>query len=65
MLSSLGHPYPAHERTFGSRHFQDAVRKLPCGPEVPHLDQAFILKCLDDMRRLGLIPAPAPTALAA
>jgi fatty acid CoA ligase FadD9 len=64
VLSSLGHPYPAHERMFGSKHFQEAVRKLPVGPDVPHLDQAFILKCLDDMRRLGLIPAPAMTIAA-
>lgn len=59
VLASLSRPYPAHERMFGSKHFQAEVRKLPCGPEVPHLDQAFILKCLDDMRRLGLIPEPA------
>ena len=62
--ASLSHPYPAHERMFGSRHFQEAVRKLPVGPDVPHLDQTFILKCLDDMRRLGLIPAPAMTIAA-
>jgi len=65
VLSSLSHPYPAHERMFGSKHFQEAVRKLPVGPEVPHLDQAFILKCLDDMRRLGLIPPPAEMTVAA
>ena len=64
VLASLSHPYPAHERMFGSRHFQEAVRKLPVGPDVPHLDQTFILKCLDDMRRLGLIPAPAMTIAA-
>ena len=64
VLASLSHPYPAHERMFGSRHFQEAVRKLPVGPDVPHLDQTFILKCLDDMRRLSLIPAPAMTIAA-
>ena len=67
VLASLSHPYPAHERLFGSQHFQEAVRKLPGGLTVPHLDQAFILKCLDDLRRLGLIPQPAvrETAVAA
>ena len=59
VLASLSRPYPAHERMFGSKHFQAEVRKLSCGPEVPHLDQAFILKCLDDLRRLGLISEPA------
>jgi fatty acid CoA ligase FadD9 len=58
VLDAFGHPYKANEPMVGSQHFQDAVRRLPVGPEVPHLTQEFIDKCLDDMRRLGLIPAP-------
>jgi fatty acid CoA ligase FadD9 len=64
VLLSLSRPYPAHERPFGSRHFQEEVRKLPAGPSVPCLDQTFILKCLDDMQRLGLVPAPPMTIAA-
>ena len=30
--------------------------------EVPHLTREFIDKCLDDMRRLGLIPDPSSGA---
>ena len=41
-----------------------AVQALPVEPEVPHLAREFIDKCLDDMRRLGLIPAPAMTIAA-
>jgi fatty acid CoA ligase FadD9 len=58
VLDAFGHPYKASEPMVGSQHFQDAVRRLPVGPEVPHLTQEFIDKCLDDMRRLGLVPAP-------
>jgi fatty acid CoA ligase FadD9 len=42
----------------GSKRFQDAVRALPVGPDVPHLSRDFIFKCLGDMRRFNLIPEP-------
>lgn len=57
-------PTPRMSGCSGVNIFQEAVRKLPGGPDVPHLDQAFILKCLDDMRRLGVISAPAMTIAA-
>ncbi len=41
-----------------SKRFQDAVRALPIGPDVPHLSRGFIRKCLEDMHQLGLIPEP-------
>jgi fatty acid CoA ligase FadD9 len=58
LLDAFGHPYKANEPMVGSQHFQDGVRRLPIGPEVPHLTEEFIHKYLDDLRRLGLIPAP-------
>jgi fatty acid CoA ligase FadD9 len=57
VLGSLSRPRPI-EPMAGSKRFQDAVRALPTGPDVPHLSRDFILKCLDDMRRLNLIPEP-------
>jgi len=57
LLGSLGRPRPI-EPMVGSKRFQDAVRALPIGPEVPRLTREFILKCLGDMRQLGLIPEP-------
>jgi fatty acid CoA ligase FadD9 len=57
VLGSLSRPRPI-EPMVGSKRFQDAVRALPIGPEIPHLTQEFILKCLDDMRQLGIIPEP-------
>jgi fatty acid CoA ligase FadD9 len=58
VLDSLRHPYNASEPMIGSRRFEHAVRGLSIGPEAPHLTRAFLDKCLDDMRRLGLIPPP-------
>ncbi|HEY5856502.1 MAG TPA: carboxylic acid reductase [Aldersonia sp.] len=63
VLDSLRQPWNAHEALPSSTAFQDAVRRLPVGPEVPHLDRGFIEKCLDALWRLGLIPAPASAAL--
>lgn len=36
-------------------HFKALVSDLPIGPEVPHLTQPYIEKCLQDMYLLGLI----------
>ncbi|MEJ7933230.1 carboxylic acid reductase [Sphingobium sp. AN558] len=55
-----GDPTPSHP---DSRQFVEAVRRLPAGPQVPHIDEAFIHKYLWDMQSLDLVPAP--TALAA
>jgi fatty acid CoA ligase FadD9 len=62
VLESLSHPYKSSEPMVGSKRFEGAVRRLRVGPEVPHLTQEFIEKCLDDMRRLDLIPAPGADA---
>ena len=42
----------------GSRHFDEALATLEMGPVTPGLDQDYIGKCLNDMIRVGLIPAP-------
>jgi fatty acid CoA ligase FadD9 len=63
-LSVLGawrHPHPAHPPQDDSRHFIAAVKELGCGPEVPHITEAFIHKYLGDMRILGLIGEPKST----
>jgi fatty acid CoA ligase FadD9 len=57
VIDSLSQP-AGNQPMASSRRFQEAVSKLPIGPEVPHLTQEFIFKCLDDMRQLGLIPDP-------
>jgi len=57
VIESLRRPRPA-ETMVGSKRFQDAVRALTIGPDVPHLTRGFIRKCLGDMCRLGLIPEP-------
>jgi len=59
VLDPFRHAYKEHGSVVGSDQFIDGVARLPIGPEVPHISEAFIHKCLDDMRRHGLIPAPA------
>jgi fatty acid CoA ligase FadD9 len=56
VLDSLRHPYDAAKPMIGSRRFEAAVCALEL--ETPHLTREFIEKCLRDMHRLGLIPAP-------
>jgi fatty acid CoA ligase FadD9 len=58
LLHAFGHPYRADEPLAGSQHFQEAVRRLSIGPEVPHLTEEFIHKYLDDLQALGLIAPP-------
>jgi fatty acid CoA ligase FadD9 len=58
LLDSLRKPAWADKRIAGNRRFADAIRTLPIGPETPPLTQDYLNKCLDDMRRLGLVPAP-------
>jgi fatty acid CoA ligase FadD9 len=53
VLGSVRRPWPARERMPGCEHFKRAVRELDIA--VPHLTEAFIRKCLDDMRLLGLV----------
>jgi fatty acid CoA ligase FadD9 len=57
-LGAWSTPHEAHPAPIGSAHYIEAVRKIPCGPDVPHITEAFIHKYLGDMRALGLIGAP-------
>jgi fatty acid CoA ligase FadD9 len=52
ILDAFAEPYPARPAGIPSGNFVDAVRTLPVGPEVPHLSEPFIHKCLDDLREL-------------
>ena len=47
-----------HARLDATR-FRERVRTISEGLDVPHLDEAFIHKCLSDLRSLGLIDPPA------
>ncbi|MDT3444891.1 carboxylic acid reductase [Pseudofrankia sp. BMG5.37] len=61
VLGTMRQPRPV-EPMVGTQRFQEAVRRLPVGPEVPRLTRDFIHKCLDDMARLGLIHRLATSA---
>lgn len=56
ILSHFDHPYPAKPLRIRNDAFVAAVRKLPAGPDVPHLSAQFIRKYLDDMHLVGLLP---------
>ncbi|MET0377611.1 MAG: carboxylic acid reductase [Spongiibacteraceae bacterium] len=58
VLGSMRRPWPAQPSVSGCDHFKAAVRKLTIGPDVPHLSETFVHKCLHDMRLLGLIQTP-------
>lgn len=58
VLGAVRRPYAPQENMPDCDHFKTLVRGLSIGPEVPHLSEAFIHKCLDDMRRLALIGKP-------
>jgi fatty acid CoA ligase FadD9 len=58
VLDVVRKPYSARASAVGSAEFIDAIRTSSIGPEIPHLSEAFIHKCLDDMRRHDLIPGP-------
>jgi fatty acid CoA ligase FadD9 len=58
VLDSLRKPYKFGEPVADSKRFQDAVRHHAAEATVPHLSRDYIVKCLADMARMGLIPAP-------
>lgn len=58
LLHQFKQPFPSAEPHFDSRHFVDAIRRLNVAADVPHLNEAYIHKYLDDMHRLGLLPLP-------
>lgn len=65
LLGAFSHPYSADEALSGCDNFRELVRNLSIGPDVPHLSRAYINKCLNDMRQLGLVGEPAESELSA
>ena len=58
MLDSLRRPARAEVMPVDSVRFEEAVRRSAAESVIPHLTAGFIAKWLDDLARLGLIPAP-------
>ncbi|ODU29987.1 MAG: thioester reductase [Pseudonocardia sp. SCN 73-27] len=60
VLDSLRRPDDPSGRAARGTRFREALDAVPGGGLAPpHLTREFLGKCLDDMRRLGLLPAPA------
>ena len=60
ILAQFRTPYGVEPKKLAHAQFLARVRELPVGPQVPHLSQAYIHKCIDGMRILGLVGDPAP-----
>lgn len=56
---------PGHIDTKGLPHadFTAVVERLPIGPDIPHLTEDYIRKCVEDIVRLGLVERPAELAI--
>lgn len=57
LLDALREPAAPTTLHAASQRFDAALRTLQVGPETPRLTREYIEKCLDDMVRLGLLPA--------
>ena len=55
VLTAFSRPYPAKLRVADSTNYQNLVQKVGGNAIVPSLTEAFIHKCLEDMRLLELI----------
>ena len=53
VLAAFSRPYPAKLRVADSANYQKLVQELGGKTTVPSLSEAFIHKCLADMRLLG------------
>ncbi|MGE3324951.1 MAG: carboxylic acid reductase [Acidimicrobiia bacterium] len=51
--------YKASWRNAGSGNFIAAVAAAPCGPEVPHITEAYIHKCVADLVAHDMLPTPS------
>ncbi|MGB1158755.1 MAG: thioester reductase domain-containing protein [Porticoccaceae bacterium] len=55
ILDAYRHPLPVAHRSVGCIGFKKLLKNLSIGPEVPHLTETYVHKCIDDMRLLKLI----------
>ena len=62
IMGAFSRPLPVRRNHVGCDHFKDLVSKLSVGPELPHINQAYIHKCLQDLVVLGYIDRPAAAA---
>ena len=59
IMGRLLRPSPAHPPQTRCAAFRAAVREIAAGPDVPHLGEDYIGKCLKDMQLLDVIRQPA------
>jgi fatty acid CoA ligase FadD9 len=60
IVARFANPYPAELPPIACSDFVNAVREIEAGPDIPHLSEAYVHKCVRDMELLDLIGQPEP-----
>ncbi|NKI15917.1 AMP-binding protein [Spongiibacter sp. KMU-166] len=55
VMGAYARPRPTESLSHAASNYRKLVPTLSTGPEIPHLDEAFIHKCLRDLKALGMI----------
>lgn len=55
ILSAFAKPLPVSRPAADNSNYQALVKSLSVGPDVPHLDEPYIHKCLQDLQAIGLL----------
>jgi fatty acid CoA ligase FadD9 len=58
IMGAFAAPLSSRPKFYSSERFEALIKAHPLGPELPHLDERYIQKCLADLQFLGLIDAP-------
>ena len=61
ILGAFANPAEPVRKGRACENFKALMKHLSTGETLPHVDEAFIHKCLNDMCVLGMTPAPAST----
>jgi fatty acid CoA ligase FadD9 len=59
IMGAFAAPLSSRPKFYSSERFEALIKAHPLGPELPHLDESYIQKCLADLQFLGLIETPA------
>ncbi|CAB4853317.1 unannotated protein [freshwater metagenome] len=55
VLDPWRRPFKSSWRNVGSARYIAAVAAAPCGPEIPQLSEAYLHKCIRDLRTHDLL----------
>ncbi|CAA0081762.1 Carboxylic acid reductase [Zhongshania aliphaticivorans] len=55
VMGAYAAPRPTEDLSHAATNYKKIVPTLSTGPELPHLDEKYIHKCLEDLKELGFI----------